>query len=169
MADVNPHERRAQALAEITKLQEDYVSSQERVTQLEAQLRDQETVMQRQINAQEARADIAERHCCLYRAEAQLFRAKLVQMVTTISLVRKATEEAEKIATTINSLIGGETAEEAQREEAEARDIVANLPAAPDRGEHVDVDSEIPGHGDIEEQMQQLLGRSKGRAAGSLT
>lgn len=164
MDDINPHARRAQALAEITKLQEDYVASQERIVQLEANLRDQETFMQRQINAEEARADIAERHLAMYRAEAHLFRSKLVQMVTTISLVRKATDEAEKIAVTINGLLGDETPEEAQQEENEAREIIANLPAAPDHGDHVDIDGKI--NSNIEQEIETLLGRPKGHAAG---
>lgn len=137
---ISPHERRAQAIAEISKLQDDFVGARDRIAQLEAQLRDQETVMQREINRQEARAEVAERDRATYRAEAHLFRTKLVEMVTTISNVRKMTDEAEKIAGTVNSILHGETPEEAAAEQASAQNLVESISAAASRGKHIDLD-----------------------------
>jgi predicted ribosome quality control (RQC) complex YloA/Tae2 family protein len=161
MADpINPHERRAQALAEISQMQEDNVALQARNAELQGQMRDRETALQREINRQEARADTAERNAALYRAEAHLFRAKLVEMVTTISLIRQATDGAEKIAATVKSLHSSQSPETEEQEQQEARDLVDSLGHL--SGTHVD--GEIQ---DIEGDIEQLLRSSATAREGS--
>lgn len=165
MADpINPHERRAQALAEITGMQSDLVAAHERIAQLEGQLRDRETFLMREINNQEARAEIAERDRAIYRAEAQLFRAKLVELVTTISMIRKMTDEAEKIKATVDSILHGEMLEDAETEQESVRHVVAGLDQANGnigRGHAVDLAL-------IEDELGRLAGQPATRAVAPL-
>lgn len=156
MGDINPHERRAQALAEITQMQTDLVASNQRVTSLEAKLRDQETTMQREINKQEARAEIAEKSAAMYRAESHLYRGKMIELATTVSNVRKMTDEAEKITATVNAILHGETEEEFADEEATAKELVTSINQMAD-AHHTAADS------NIEDELEKLIRNNEPR------
>lgn len=156
----NPHERRAQALAEITQMQTDLVAANERVAFLESQLRDRETILTREINRQEARADVAEQDRAMYRAEAHLYRGKLVELATSTANIGKLTEAAQKIAGTVNSLLTGETSEQAQEEQDSAREMVTTIDQLANKnGPAIDFN-------DIEDEMSRLLGKGATAPAG---
>lgn len=150
---ISPHERRAQALAEITKMQEDLILANQRIGELERTLRDQGTTLQREINRQEARAEVAEQERARYRAESHLYRGKMIELATSMANVGKLVREAEKIAATANSLLAGETVEHDATEQAEVGRVVAALPPRSPQEQQ-----------DLERELGELLGGVKGHA-----
>lgn len=150
---IHPLERRAQALAEITKMQEELIASNQRIAELERQLSDQQTMMQREINRQQARAEVAEEERAKYRAESHIYRGKMIELATSMSNVGKLVREAEKIAATANALRTGETVQEAEAEQQEAAAIVSSLPQRSPQSQE-----------ELERELSEILGSARGHA-----
>lgn len=158
MADINPHERRAQALAEITQMQQENVELKQQVDRLQSEMRDRETVLQREINKQQVRAEIAEEDRTKYRAESHLYRGKMIELATTISHIRRATDAAEKISATANAILHGETLDELETEQREAQDLVASIERLDD---HQKAGAE-QSMAEFEQEFERLIGRPMG-------
>ena len=76
----NPHERRAQALAEVTQMQVDLVTANKRVQELEATLLTERRDFEYQTNLLKDRCALNEEERGKYRAEAMLYRGKLLMI-----------------------------------------------------------------------------------------
>lgn len=127
----NPHERRAQALAEITKMQADLVAANATIEELETELRDTKLQMQHEVGVWQDRALIEKEERTMYRAQAMLYQRKLVELATSMADIGLLTQRAQKVMDTVQCLLGGEDPAHAEAEQASAAEIVKNLPQAP--------------------------------------
>ncbi len=116
MAD--PNTARANALAEINQMQTELIDANRQISDLTAQL----------ARSQDAMALVLEERRT-YREASFLFRARLVELATSMSNIGLLTLKAQEIMQTIGPLISTETPEQAAAERESARQVVNNLPA----------------------------------------
>ena len=110
-------ERRASALAEVTKMQQDLILAHDEINSLK---RDLDRVEDRVVLLTEERAR--------YRQEAILYRTKLVELATSMANIGLLTMQAQEIMQTVKEIAAGETPQQAQAEQESAADAIANLP-----------------------------------------
>jgi uncharacterized coiled-coil DUF342 family protein len=111
-------ERRAQALAEVNKMQTDLSACQAEIA-----------VLRREADRAEDRIEMLIEERNTYRSTAVLYRDKLVELATAQANIGLLTRKGEEIAMTVRELAERQTPEEAQAEQESARVAVENLPA----------------------------------------
>ncbi len=110
-------DRRAQALAEVHKMQSDLVSCHEEIATLRRAL-DRET--DRCVMMVEERDR--------YRTEASILKKKLIELARTQANIGLLTRQAEETMMTVDDLAAAETPEQAAAEQESARQAVEGLP-----------------------------------------
>ena len=111
---VDAVDRRAQALAEITTMQNELVEANSKIDQLQRML-DQ---------ANDRLAMVAEERKT-YRDDSLLFRAKLIELATSMANIGLLTSKAPEIMMTIGPLV---TAQAHQEDSEKAAAIINSLP-----------------------------------------
>lgn len=110
------HEARAKALAEIQQMESELSSAHKRLDDLEAQL---------------ARADDRMVLLCderdRYRAEANIFRARLIELATAMSNIGLLTQKAQDIMMVVNELVGEKQPAQTERETSTLHAIADEL------------------------------------------
>jgi len=110
--------RRATALAEINKMQQDLILAHDEIATLK---RDLDRADDRLVLLNEERNK--------FRTEAHVFRNKLIELATQMANINLLTVKATEIMTTVNALIAADqTEEETEAEQRSAAAAVANLP-----------------------------------------
>lgn len=155
VAPQNPHERRAQALAEITKMQEDLLAANKQIAEMERLRQEQVRDLQYQANHWQDRCAMAEEERGAYRAQAMLYQRKLVELATQMSDIGMLTARAQKVMDSVQCLLGGDDPNHGQAEQESAREVVNGLPAPPE-----DVQAKMLSHlGNILEQVESARGQ----------
>lgn len=117
MSDMNT--ARANALAEINTMQADLVEANAKIDQL-----------QRALDQANDRLALVAEERKTYRDDSLLFRSKLIELATSMSNIGLLTTKAQEIMMTAVAIATPQTQEQAHTEQAEAAEIVRNLPAA---------------------------------------
>ncbi len=111
-------ERRATALDEINKMQQDLILSHDNAASLK-----------RELERAEDRCAIVTEERDRYRRHAHIYRGKLIELATAVANIGLLTVSAQEIMKTVNELITkAESPEEAATEERSAAEIVKQLP-----------------------------------------
>src|SRR5260221_14245697 len=109
-------ERRASALAEVTKMQQDLILAHDEINSLK-----------RDLDRVENRVELLTEERTRYRQEAILYRTKLVELATSMANIGLLTMQAQEIMQTVKEIVAGETPEQAQAEQESAREAGADL------------------------------------------
>lgn len=116
-------DRRAQALAEINKMQTDLNACHAEIATL------------RRDNDRSAdRVDMLVEERNRYRSEATMYRTKLVELATSMANIGILTMQAQEIMMTVKEISAKETPEESAAEQASARSAVEGLPRTVSNG-----------------------------------
>jgi len=111
-------ERRATALDEINKMQQDLILAHDNVAGLK-----------RELDHTEDRLALITEERDRYRRHAHVYRGKLIELATAVANIGLLTVSAQEIMRTVNELITkAESPEEAAAEERSAAEIVKQLP-----------------------------------------
>jgi len=118
MVDQAPQDRRAQALAEIRSMQTELMEAHSKIDALERELaRSQDTLS---LVAEERKT---------YRDDSLLFRAKLIELATSMANIGMLTTTAQEIMMTIGPLTTSQTQQQVAQESSEASKLLSNLKA----------------------------------------
>lgn len=109
-------DRRAQALAEVNKMQTDLTACQAEISTL-----------RRELDRAQDRLDMVVEERDRYRHESKVYRDKLVELSAAMSNIGLMTISAQEIMMTVRELTS-ETPEQAAAEQESARAAVAALP-----------------------------------------
>jgi hypothetical protein len=111
-------ERRATALDEINKMQQDLVLAH-----------DEATSLKRELERAEDRLALVTEERDRHRRYAHIYRGKLIQLATAVANIGLLTNTAQEIMRSVNELVAkAETGEEAEAEKESAAEVVKKLP-----------------------------------------
>ncbi len=110
-------ERRAAALAEVTKMQQDIILAHDEIASLK-----------RDLDRTEDRVVLLSEERTRYRQESTLYRTKLIELATSMANIGLLTMQAQEIMQTVKEIGEGETPEQARAEQESAAAMVAALP-----------------------------------------
>ena len=119
---VDATDRRAQALAEITTMQSELVDAHSKINQL-----------QRDLDQANDRIALLAEERRTYRDDSLLFRAKLVELSTSMANIGMLTAKATEIMTAIGPLVTPQSRQDQQDDSDGAAKVIGNLPPAVDR------------------------------------
>lgn len=117
MTEQSAIDRRAQALSEITRMQEDLITANKELS-----------IARREIDRASDRVEMLIEERDRYRSESTTYRTKLVELATAMSNIGLLTVHAQEIMQTVRELTGAETEEQARTERESAAKAIANLP-----------------------------------------
>lgn len=116
MNDQAAVDRRAQALAEVTKMQQDLIVCNDEIATL-----------RRDLDRTEDRCTLLSEERARYRNEANMYRTKLVELATSMANIGLLTMQAQEIMMTVKEISARETPEEVEAEQASAREMAGRL------------------------------------------
>jgi|SRR6266404_2308141 len=112
------NDRRAHALAEVHKMQQDLMLAHDEITSLK-----------RETDRAEDRITLLTEECNRYRTESTLFRGKMIELATAMANIGLLTLQAEEIMKITKELAAAETPEQVLAEHQSAKKAIEALPA----------------------------------------